>query len=312
MKGDLLVALKNQHDSRRFGLLLPIREWLPELNEENLLSLLDEFDLSITFLENLSNELLCEIFDYLDGYHLFQAFSNLNSRFEQLIHSSCVLIKTRFCIYQNDKVLNTYLFSWYLFNSSFDRLESLLFKAIQSNTLMPMLNNLSSLPHLVSLTIETDSVEEQINDIYQLIFTLPTLRYYRITSFNYHRAMNVPMAMNNQFSPIEYLVINHYCSLNELESLISYTPQLRRLTLHKTKTNDLNVTILSSTITLANLQSISLDLCQTTFNELELFITKIFSNLKSLSIIGSRDITFNADRWKQLILNHFSQLEKFC
>ncbi|CAF5084934.1 unnamed protein product, partial [Rotaria sp. Silwood1] len=277
MKGDLLVALKNQHDSRRFGLLLPIREWLPELNEENLLSLLDEFDLSITFLENLSNELLCEIFDYLDGYHLFQAFSNLNSRFEQLIHSSCVLIKTRFCIYQNDKVLNTYLFSWYLFNSSFDRLESLLFKAIQSNTLMPMLNNLSSLPHLVSLTIETDSVEEQINDIYQLIFTLPTLKYYRITSFNYHRSITLPMAMNNQFSPIEYLVINHYCSLNELESLISYTPQLRRLTLHKTKTNDLNVTILSSTITLVNLQSISLDLCQTTFNELELFITKIFS-----------------------------------
>jgi len=41
MKADLLVALKNQHDSRRFGLLLPIREWLPGLNEENLLSLLD-------------------------------------------------------------------------------------------------------------------------------------------------------------------------------------------------------------------------------------------------------------------------------
>ncbi|UJR26009.1 hypothetical protein I4U23_007355 [Adineta vaga] len=41
MKADLLVALKNQHDPRRFGLLLPIREWLPGLNEENLLCLLD-------------------------------------------------------------------------------------------------------------------------------------------------------------------------------------------------------------------------------------------------------------------------------
>jgi hypothetical protein len=40
MKADLLVALKNQHDPRRYGLLLPIREWLPGLNEENLLSLL--------------------------------------------------------------------------------------------------------------------------------------------------------------------------------------------------------------------------------------------------------------------------------
>lgn len=44
MKGDLLVALKNQHDSRRFGLLLPIREWLPGLNEENLLSLLGMYE----------------------------------------------------------------------------------------------------------------------------------------------------------------------------------------------------------------------------------------------------------------------------
>ena len=40
MKADLLAALKNQNDSRRFGLLLPIREWLPGLNQENLLSLL--------------------------------------------------------------------------------------------------------------------------------------------------------------------------------------------------------------------------------------------------------------------------------
>ncbi|CAF1181182.1 unnamed protein product [Rotaria sordida] len=306
-----------------------------DLFEEKTIEFLNEFDQSMICFENLSNELLCDIFDYLDGYQLFQAFSNLNSRFEQLIHSSCVLIKTCFCIYQNNKVLNTfeqfifsnrhqifsiylnfilqnsYLFSWYLFDSSFDRLESLLFKVIQSNTLMPMLDNLSSLPHLSSLTIETYCVEEQINDIYQLIFILPKLRYYRISSFNHHRSITLLMAMNNQFSPVEYLVINRYCSLNELESLISYTPQLRCLTLHKTKTNGLNVTVLSSTITLANLQSISLDLCQARFNELELFITKIFSNLKSLSIIGSRDITFlNAYRWKQLILNHFSQLEK--
>ncbi|CAF4925660.1 unnamed protein product, partial [Rotaria sp. Silwood2] len=137
---------------------------------------------------------------------------------------------------------DSYLFSWYLFDSSFDRLESLLFKVIQSNTLMPMLDNLSSLPNLFSLTIETYSVKEQINDIYRLIFILPKLKYYRISSFNYYRSIILPIAMNNQFSPIEHLVINHYCSLNELQSLISYTPQLRRLTLHKTETNDLNVT----------------------------------------------------------------------
>ncbi|CAF3394264.1 unnamed protein product, partial [Rotaria sp. Silwood2] len=78
------------------------------LFEEKTIKFLNEFDQSMTCFENLSNELLCEIFDYLDGYQLFQAFSNLNSRFEQLIHSSCVLIKTRFCINQSYKVLNTF------------------------------------------------------------------------------------------------------------------------------------------------------------------------------------------------------------
>ncbi|CAF4248040.1 unnamed protein product [Rotaria sordida] len=70
--------------------------------------------------------------------------------------------------------------------------------------------------------------------------------------------------------------------------------------------------VLLSSITLANLKWIYLNLCQTIFNELEIFITKIFPNLKSLSIIESEDITFlDAHRWEQLILNYFSQLEKF-
>lgn len=49
MKADILVALKNLYDSRRFGLLLPIREWLPGLNEENLLALLGKYLFRIFF-----------------------------------------------------------------------------------------------------------------------------------------------------------------------------------------------------------------------------------------------------------------------
>jgi hypothetical protein len=44
MKIDLMLALKNPHDPRRFGMLLPIRDWLPGLNEENLLALLGNLD----------------------------------------------------------------------------------------------------------------------------------------------------------------------------------------------------------------------------------------------------------------------------
>jgi len=176
---------------------------------------------------------------------------------------------------------------------------------------MQLLSNLTFLLGLFSLTINIWEAFPHLSEMYVLIFALPLLKYNKFILHVKNTSMTLPIAMNNQFSSIEYLVINHYCSSNELASLISYAPQLHRLTLHKIKMNDPNITILSS-ITLINLKSIYLDLCQTKFNELEIVIRKAFPDLKSLSIIASEDITFlDAHRWEQLILNHFSQLEKF-
>ncbi|CAF1493707.1 unnamed protein product [Rotaria sordida] len=50
-------------------------------------------NMSITLIENLSNEFFFEIFEYLDGYEIYQTFSNLNHRFQQLINSSSLLLK---------------------------------------------------------------------------------------------------------------------------------------------------------------------------------------------------------------------------
>jgi hypothetical protein len=51
---------------------------------------------------------------------------------------------------------------------------------------------------------------------------------------------------------------------------------------------------------------------QITFNELEIFLTKVASNLTILSIKCSNDITFlDAHRWEQLISHYYHQLEKF-
>ncbi|CAF4675009.1 unnamed protein product [Rotaria sp. Silwood1] len=233
------------------------------LEKKTTKKLRNEFDQFMTCFEDLSNELLFEIFDYLDGYGLYEAFSNLSSRFEQLLYSSSVLFKILCYLIKLDEVFN----------------------------IVKQFSNLSSLPNLTSLTIETSNVQEEINDIYRLIFVLPKLKYYRIFFSNNCHLITLPLALNNQCSPIEYLVIDHDCSLNELLSLIPYTPKLRRLTVHKIKTNDSNITILSS-ITLANLNLIYLDLHQTTFNVLEIFITKKFPNLKSLFIVSSDDITF--------------------
>jgi hypothetical protein len=47
-------------------------------------------------IEDLSNEIFYEIFDYLDGWEIYETFSNLNHRFEQLLNSSLLLLKIKF------------------------------------------------------------------------------------------------------------------------------------------------------------------------------------------------------------------------
>ena len=47
----------------------------------------------MTSMENLSNELFYEIFDYLNGIDIHNAFLNLNHRFQQLLNSSFLLYK---------------------------------------------------------------------------------------------------------------------------------------------------------------------------------------------------------------------------
>ena len=47
-----------------------------------------------------------EIFDYLDGGEIVEIFSNLNSRFEQLIYSSSIIIKTHFYLFYYEDMIN--------------------------------------------------------------------------------------------------------------------------------------------------------------------------------------------------------------
>ncbi|CAF2158624.1 unnamed protein product [Rotaria magnacalcarata] len=61
----------------------------------------------IACLDDLSNEIFYEIFDYLNGCEIGKTFSSLNSRFKQLLYSSSLLIKTHFYLFNYDKMINT-------------------------------------------------------------------------------------------------------------------------------------------------------------------------------------------------------------
>ena len=140
----------------------------------------DESDRSITCIENLSDELYYEISDYLDSNEIYDGFSNLNHRFQQLLHSSSLLFKLklhysksdqlcmnnyqRFLLLNKYKILsiklclefeNNHFFSFFTIDSSLSRLESLFIQLKQSDILISLLINLSSLPRLFSLTIRS-------------------------------------------------------------------------------------------------------------------------------------------------------------
>ncbi len=288
----------------------------------------------INCFENLSNELYYEIFDYLEGYQLYEAFSNLNTRFENLLACSSLRLKIHHNSYLEDRcnrstrivtlnkhkilslslyrsLLNGESFPRFTIDSSFTCLESLVLENIKSNELLPLLIGLISLPRLCALTIESNDVLEDIGNVYQAIFQLPILKYNKLSFFSLETFIPLPIASNEQLTRIEYLYIHHCCALDELIVILTYTPQLCRL--NCTQVNDSNGVIRHQSLnTRSNLTHIFIDRCSADFDEMEIFMTKILSHLQVLDIACSRDTAYlDADRWERIISQYLLHLRIF-
>ncbi|CAF1379837.1 unnamed protein product, partial [Rotaria sordida] len=258
MKSEYLIEIENsnlQHEQEKIRLKHQLQQALQ--NEDNQ---------SITTIENLSNEIFFEIFDYLDCYQIYTTFSNLNHHFEELLYFSSLLLKVEIKLPQHDEMsmvgyrrfvdMNTHkilslnlllrldndnFFSSFIINSSLSHLESLFVDGIPSTTLIKLLMNL------------------------------------------------------------EFFIV------------LSYTPHIRRLKFLPTNNVDPSIRSILS-IRLSNLtQHILIEIYYVEFIYVEMFIKKIYCQLKYLSImIQSQNIDFlNANRWKQLIIESLSQLQKF-
>ncbi|CAF5146770.1 unnamed protein product, partial [Rotaria sp. Silwood1] len=108
------------------------------------------------------------------------------------------------------------------------------------------------------------------------------------------------MVTNQRLSTIEYLAIDHCWTYNELISIMSYTPQLRRLYLFNAFDFHRNIqTILP--ITLSKLTDISIPMNYLKFYEFEIIIRRIDAKLKVLRVtVQSQDLTFlNVYRWEK-------------
>lgn len=292
--------------------------------------------MSITYIENLSNEIFYEIFEYLDAFKLYKAFSHLNIRFENLLHYSSFLLKfiddtkstpqfKRRCkhfiipnrnrlysLYFNRQLFIDIFFTLCTADSSFKRLESLVINKIESHQCQELLPKLINLPCLFSLSVQLDDDRVQAIDIYQLIFRLPFLKYNHLAIKNSTERSILKSSMENaQSSLIEHLNIEHYITVNRLMSLLSYIPQLRRLTCEQLFPSNENHgrEILP---TLSNLTHISIQMCNLTFNQFERFIVKISSQIQVLHVHISKNLAYlDANLWEQLIVQHLPQLKKF-
>lgn len=276
-----------------------------------------------------------EIFGYLDSCRIYQVFSNLNTRFEQLLNSSTLLLRINSKYFNND-CLNQYKqiilrhrhqifsihsgFSYssddfkftFPIDSSLQRLESLVLTHKEFNTFRPILHEFVCLPRLFSLTIRMSHNIPDVSKIYQIVFTFPVLKYYKCQITDFNGSVLLPFATEKQFSSIEHLVIVHDCQLEHLASIVSYTPRLRRLTYHHVHDN-LSTTRMILPMNLANLTYLSIHSFEMKFNQFQLLIEKIDFQVQTFSLTTySNDIYYlDAYQWEKLIFKHFPHLETF-
>ncbi|CAF1260232.1 unnamed protein product [Rotaria sordida] len=288
----------------------------------------------INHFEDLSNELIYEIFEFLDSYHIYEAFLDLNTRFQNLcIHSNLPininissLSKSTFQRYYTQLIMpkkhriqslclsDPFIIDFFSSStehlSKCSQLRTLILDIFESEHMENLLHSLASLPNLSSLAIPI-AQGSNTNTIYNLIFQLPVLKYCKITFEENVFFESLPRSTKKASNSIEHLVINGACHYVIIDALLSYVPQLRRLSInylygyYKHGINEFS-TILN------NLTHVSLTLKDLLFDQFEPFIEQYLSRVKVLYISSNYDTAYlNATRWKQIILSHMPHLHIF-
>ncbi|CAF0930697.1 unnamed protein product, partial [Adineta steineri] len=291
---------------------------------------------SVSSFEDLSNEIICEIFEYFDFDYIYEIFSNFNQRFVNLIINSNLPIKinilsvskpnferyyTDIIIPNRHRIKSLRITNIFAVNtilspqdniSKLTRLETLILTNISSSYLRN-LQYLINLPKLSSLTIIYKGYTKfNRAKIYHQIFQLPVLKYSNVLL----GVESTPIVSSlsfatNKYSSIEHLVIKNHIELDKLYIILSHVPQIRRLSISmlpepKKKRN------ITFSITLNNLTYISLKFQSFHFHDFELLAKDLLYNLQVLRLYTSKEITYlDANRWKNLILSHIPNLTIF-
>ena len=277
-----------------------------------------------TDIECLANEIFFETSDYLNGTDLFQAFANLNSRFGHLLTnaSSSYLLKIELTFNTQLNLLHycqNFIYNFLTYctiDSSFRCLQSIIIQKISPQRSLDLLLHLKSLPQLRSLTMNVgNDFYPYLTKIYYLILSLAYLKYNKLTGIQdfFHDIKNTYLlsTMNEQFNTIEYLNIDHRCTINDLLAILRHTPHLRHLICRSLI--DLNTKIDSKhSVILSNLTNLFIKGHDSMFfHGFRRFMKKISHQLQILKLaIYKNEEYYDANQWKQFIQEYLPDLRQ--
>ena len=285
-------------------------------------------------LENLPNETLIEIFEYLDMNDIYHGFYDLNSRFESLLINFDIpfqidlskIPKYEFDVYNQNvfqknkhriKILrlsNPFtideLFSPIRLMFHLTQLEKLILDKIHSKYLHNILKNLIYLPKLNSLILSPIDYISNPNLILMEIFCLKQLKSCRLTYKMKKNEIILPIDFEqSEASPIEYLIINGPFRCESFPKLFTYLPKLRHLSInYLLGSNQMNF----SPIELKHLKYVSLNLHSIRFNQFQILIENFFRHIVVLRISTFNSFSHsNAEQWEELISTSLPNLRIF-
>lgn len=264
---------------------------------------------SLSILTDLSNDLLLEIFDYLDVFDIFQSFSNLNERFNLLIvdrrinfQSSIVsLSEDQWSIYKS--LILPQVGCYFRYLSISDRFGSIetLFKYCQLNCLQSVrlykvkLNQLKAIlvwSQLISIYVRTRFIqnEKHLDEIFHDILTKQAKL--RSVECNFHRRVHF-LNERNRFSRIRSFKIVYPCFSSDLIVLINQLPFLvdfsAMINDHRREEMDRD---LNDSTENPSVRSLDLHIKHLKWDRLKLFLC-LMTNLKTVRITGEIEFDLN-------------------
>ncbi len=286
--------------------------------------------------EDLANETIYEIFDYLEITHAYDAFFNLNKRFGNLLLYSNLPIqvnistmsKTSFKRYHKNVIIpNKHRINYLRLSNPFTvdmifsppyviseliQLETLILDHINAKYLRNIFTHAIRLLKLQTLVLSLADLVESPSQLFTWIFRLSKLKSCKI-SYPIKDEQDPPLILMSELraSSIEYLVINSRLRFDSLEDLFSCLPNLRHLSIN-CLVGHRSLGISSYIIRLKHLKYVSLELDGVRLSRLEKLMRNFFHHVEDFRLTVKYDRRyFDANLWEQLIESYMPNLRIF-